>query len=362
MLDMAAMNTQKDSFDWGMHDLRAFAITCILLEHLWWHIGLLEEARAFFLGSTIYFLFISGYLCQYLSERRPVSAKTYYRKKLAHVVCPYFFWSVLTVLFIRITGQMRYGVISPDKICWTNLPSIFLLGWAQGPYWYIPFVSGLFLVSPKLTRIRDARMLHVFLVSFALSICLPIRSWNEEFVPYVLRYSYFGWSYFLGFLYARFKKRIDPYLNLYVGPALVLGFLLGLRLQQPNWFTFGYPSYDSPEPDSIAFVLGGSLAQSLQKLFFLVPAIALSNRLARKRIPVLDWLATYSFTLYFTHHFFVQDFVQLQKWISGLVVPGPIGLLILQALLSVLFIAFNLILAMALKRLFGQRSRWFIGS
>ena len=360
--NLIEMDAHKESFDWGMHYLRAFAIVCILLEHLWWYIGLYEEARAYLHGSSIYFLFISGYLCQHLSARRPSSAKTYYRRKIENIISPYLMWSLLTILFVWITGQTRIGVISPDKICWANLPRILLLGWAQGPYWYIPFVSGLFLVSPSLTRIGDARMLHVFLVSFALAVCIPIRPWSEEFIPYVLRYSYFGWSYFLGFLYARFKGRIDPFLNLYVGPALVLGILLGLRLQQPDWFIFGYPSYDSPEPDSIAFILGGSLAQSLQKLFFLVPAVALSNRLTRKRIPILDWLATYSFTLYFTHHFFVQDFVRLQNSLFTVLEPGPIGILPIQLGLSALFIAFNLVLAMALKGLFGRWSRRFIGA
>jgi len=345
-----------------MHYLRAFAIVCILLEHLWWYIGLYEEARAYLHGSSIYFLFISGYLCQHLSSRRPSSAKTYYRRKIENVISPYLMWSLLTILFVWITGQTRIGVISPDKICWANLPRILLLGWAQGPYWYIPFVSGLFLISPLLTRIGDARMLHVFLIFFALAICIPIRPWSEEFVPYVLRYSYFGWSFFLGFLYARFKRRIDPFLNLYVGPALVLGILLGLRLLQPDWFTFGYPSYDFPEPDSIAFILGGSLAQSLQKLFFLVPAVSLANHFSRKHIVVLDWLATYSFSLYFTHHFFVQDFVRLQKWLFTVLEPGPLVILPLQLGLSVLFIAFNLVLAMVLKKLFGRWSRRFIGA
>ena len=356
------IDNRSGTFDWGMHYLRAFAIVCILLEHLWGYIGMREEANAFLLGSTIYFLFISGYLCQYLSDRRSISAKTYYRKKVINVVCPYLFWSLITVLFIRATGEVRIGVVSPEDTCWANLPGILLFGKAQGPYWYIPFVCGLFLVSPFLTRSGNPELIRVFLISFALSICLPVRSWDEAFVPLALRYSYFAWSYFLGFLYARFKAWIDPHLSSYTGPALVLGLLLGLRLLQPDWFVFGYPSYDSPDVSSIVFVLGGSLARALQKLFFLVPAVALANRLANRRILVLDWLATHSFTLYFSHHFFVQDFIWLQERIIALLNPGPIAILPLQFGLSILFIAFNLTLALFLKKLFGRYSRYFVGS
>lgn len=368
MNNMRSQPNTKDksnSFDWGMHYLRAFAIVCILLDHLWCYTGFLKESHAFLVGSTIYFLFISGYLCQYLSTKRSVPAKTYYWRKVTNVLCPYLVWTLLTIIVIRVTNETRLGVISPSVISWKTIPKIMALGWAQGPYWYIPFVCVLFLVSPRLLLLSNSDLIRLFILSFALAICLPVRPVipiENNLASLVMQYTYFAWSYLLGFLYARFKKQIDSHLNEYCGISLILGLLLGLQTMLPDYFTFGYPSSDALEPHTKSFVLAGSLAQSIQKLFFLVPSIALANRLSDKRISVLDWLATYSFTLYFSHHFFVQDFVQLQERLFTALKPGPLGVLPIQLVLSVLFIAFNLILAMALKRLFGRWSRWFIGS
>ncbi len=353
------------AFDWGMHNLRAFAIVCILFEHFANFTGLLEVSRAFLTGSTVFFLFISGYLCQHLATHRPVSAKTYFRRKVTNVICPYLVWSMLTVFAVRITGTIRYGVIAPDEICWKSLPEIFLFGWAQGPYWYIPFVCVLFLVSPWLTRIGNPDLVRVSFVAFALAICIPVRSSSHldgNLVPFAMQYSCFAWSYLFGFLYSRFKSSIDRQLSGYVGPALLLGILLGLQFLQPEWFLFAYRSFDAPVPYTRSFVLGGSLAQSLQKLCFLVPAVVLANRFSEKRVAVLDWLATHSFTLYFTHHFFVQDFSRMQNWLFIVTAPGPIGRMVFRLLLFAVFVAFNLILAMGLKKAFGRYSRCFIGS
>ena len=57
-------NPRRSDFDWGMHYLRGFAIVMILLTHFFGCIGPKWVKPAFFSGSTVYFLFISGYLCQ----------------------------------------------------------------------------------------------------------------------------------------------------------------------------------------------------------------------------------------------------------------------------------------------------------
>ena len=348
-----------------MHHLRAFAIVCILIEHLWWNIGLFQPAQAFFVGSTFYFLFISGYLCQYLELRRPTETKTYYRKKCTNVICPYLVWSLFTIAVVWLGDVHRAGVLPPEMVRWGNLPRILLFGWAQAPYWYVPFVSVLFLVSPWLWRRNTSELAWLFLVSFSFAVCLPFRpSSHFDGNPAMafFQYVYFVWSYLLGFLYARLKPRIDPFLESYAVPALGFGILLGLGLFAPEAFAIDCPSEIDPNDALRETVLGGSLARSFQKLFFLVPAIVLANRFSGKRIAVLDWLATCSFSMYFSHHFFVSDFVRLQDRLFSLVQPNAFGKTLLQMVVTILFVAFNLVLAMVLKKAFGRHSRRFIGS
>ena len=352
-------------FDWGIHHLRAFAIVCILIEHLWWNIGLFRQAQAFFVGSTIYFLFISGYLCQYLERRRPTETKTYYRKKWTNVICPYLVWSLFTLAAVRFAGLHRIGVLPSEMVRWDGLPRILLFGWAQSPYWYVPFVSVLFLVSPWLWRRNTSELAWLFVVSFSFAVCLPFRpSTHLDGDPATafLQYVYFAWSYLLGFLYARLKPRIDPFLESYAVPFLGFGILLGLGLSAPEAFEIECPSEIDSANATQSIVLGGSLARSFQKLFFLVPAVALANRFSGKRIALLDWLATSSFSMYFSHHFFVSDFVRLQDRLFSFVQPGAFGATFLQMAVTVLFVAFNLVLAMVLRKVLGRYSRRIVGS
>lgn len=345
----AAPKAKKAGFDWGMHYLRGFAIVCIMLTHFFGRTGAAKFAHAFLTSSTIYFLFISGYLCQYLAFRRPVDPGKYYLSKLKNVVSPYIVCSLATIAAVLALRTERIGVIEPSAVTLPSMPDILLLGWAQRQYWYIPFVVLLFLVSPRLTRVSDRTLAWLTLVFFFLAVCFPHRppshlTWSLSKLLY--RFAYFGWGYLIGFAYARWKDRIDPHLRAYVLPALLLGLALGIG--KASWM-----------PDH---VLRGSFAWSLQKLFFLVPVLCVANWLRSTRVAILDWLATYSFTLFFLHYFFVRDYAVLQDALFARVHPGSFGEVCIRIGLAAAFVGQNLLLAVLLKKASGRWSRSVIGA
>lgn len=342
----------RDGFDWGMHYMRGFAIVCIMLTHFCGKTGWEQFSIGFLRSSTIYFLFISGYLCQYLAFRRPVDTGQYYLSKLKNVISPYVICSFATMAAVCLLQDKRVCVISPSAISVRALPNILLLGWAQRQYWYIPFVVILFLFSPWLTRISNRRLLWLLVVSFFAAICLPWRppsymTWHPIVALY--RYAYFSWGYLLGFAYARWKAQIDPHLHAYVIPALLLGTLLGVQEM--------FPTIIPPR-----LVLSGSFAWTLQKLFFLVPVLWIANRIRSIRIPLFDWLATYSFTLYFLHYFFVQDYIAFVALAGKVIGPCTFLQTCAHIGLAVVFVAQNLLLALMLKKVCGHWSRQFIGA
>lgn len=348
----ARSGKKRDGFDWGMHYMRGFAIVCIMLSHFCVRTGWSPFAAGFLRSSTVFFLFISGYLCQYLAFRRPVDTGQYYLSKVKNVISPYVVCSLATLAAVCLLQAKRAGVIAPSEISLRSLPNILLLGWAQRPYWYIPFVVILFLVSPWLTRIGNRTLLWLLVVSFFAAVCFPGRplgnlTWNP--VVSLYRYVYFTWAYLLGFAYARWKARIDPHLGAYAIPALLLGILLGFRTMFPSG------QYSD-------FILSGSFAWSVQKLFFLVPVLWLANRVRSVRIPLFDWLATYSFTLFFLHHFFIQDYIGLMARVSGTLGAGTLVQTAVHIALTVVFLAQNLLLAVMLKQVCGHWSRQFIGA
>ena len=82
---------EKQGFDLAMHYFRAFAIFSVISVHMW-IVPPLEghESMSRFLdmlrgvlfhSSTLYFVFISGYLFHFLAQRK-FDLRTYYRKKL----------------------------------------------------------------------------------------------------------------------------------------------------------------------------------------------------------------------------------------------------------------------------------------
>ena len=99
---------EKPGFDFGMHYFRAFAIFSVMAVHMWitppveGH----EELSRFldmlrgvlFHSSTLYFIFISGYLFHFLSQKG-FATLIYYRKKINNVIIPYLFLSVFFTIY-----------------------------------------------------------------------------------------------------------------------------------------------------------------------------------------------------------------------------------------------------------------------
>lgn len=354
------------SFDWGMHYLRGFAIICIMMTHLWDKMGLSQISNAFLAGSTVFFLFISGYLCQYLTLKRSPSFSSFMSKKLTNVVSPFLVWTVLTLVLVLLLDCSRTGVIKPSNISLQRLPRIFLLGRAQAPYWYIPFVFFLFLVSPWLVKAKSPTLVWIFIVSLASAVVFPYRPPSRltfKLSEWFFRFTYFSWCYIAGFLYARYKNKIDHHLVPYALPALALAFLLGLRLFAPSVIG-GKPTPLTGGEGIVVqdFIIGSAFAKSLQKFFLLVPVVIVANRFRSRHIALLDALATYSFTLFFSHYFFIADYVALEHRLLGCLAPGLAMRLAIYLGLSVLFVAQNLFLAILLKMATGRWSRSFIGA
>ena len=97
--------TQKH-YDLTFHYFRAFAIVSVMLTHMWVGpvlAGSEDAARlqdslrlCLFHSATIYFVFISGYLFDFVNRRKgPFSPLRFYKSKIVNVFCPYLVLSLL---------------------------------------------------------------------------------------------------------------------------------------------------------------------------------------------------------------------------------------------------------------------------
>ena len=270
------MQTKSHELDWPIHYFRAVAILAIMATHAYSLWGHAETVRIFFHSSSAFFLFISGYLAQYLDSRRRTGVLDFYRKKLKNVICPFLVFSLLFGI-----GRPGYGVTAEF---WSEV----LLGRMQVQFWYIPFVSLLFLATPGLCRLANRSLLAAFGFSSLLFFVFPHRP--EGFMlawPDTLHlYSYFTVFYMAGLVYCRFRARLDPLVRRYWGVTLALAAAFTWVVAFPGqsqWLKSGY-----------------DLFVGLQRFCVIFLLLPLLGRLPRG-IWLLDQLAQHSFTLYFVH-------------------------------------------------------------
>ena len=330
-----AKRRSSSRFDWGMHYFRAFAILAIIACHYCALYGYKKLNLTIFTSSTIYFLFISGYLCQFLDDRRRESPWAYYRKKIANVICPFCLFSVFIALF---NGDFSFSA---------SFLKNMLLGRVQGQYWYIPFVALLFVFSPFICRMSNRSLVMLTSATGLLFILFPFRigvytiKWPEFFYLY----TNFTFFYVFGFLYERYKDAFELLVKKNYHWFVVGSIFTALLVWNQGAIGVKY--------SSIGIVVN---TQRFLTLFWVIGLLCL---IREKKIWLLDSIAKFSFTLYFIHFGFLVQF----KWLRlKLLDISPLPVFVSELLIYVLFLFSMLIVSFVLKAALGKYSRHFIGS
>lgn len=341
---------KSKNFDWGMHYFRGFAIVCIILTHLTASFGRVKLCNAFLSGGTILFLFISGYLCQYLDMKKPTNAFEYYRKKIVNVISPYVVCSIFTVLLVRLCGAARPSMFNPFNASWMDFVKMFAFGRAQTTYWYIPFVSILFLVSPLLLKTSNKQLVAISIISAIMAILFPCRGY-----PFLISiptfpnlFTYFTFSYVFGFIYARFRSNIDEMIKRLFPFFILVVLSVGLWRLHP-----GFCHLEMVHSD---------LASNVQKLSLVCIALIVFSLIKGKHVKILDDLATYSFTLFFIHRLFFADFGIVRSLVFRVFTPGVAASFLIDIALYLIYIYALLVISKIHKMVIGVSSRSIIGS
>lgn len=332
----SVVSKPKPNFDWGMHYFRAFAILAIMACHYAAGFGYETINQVFFTTSTIYFLFISGYLCQFLDMKRREAPISYYKKKLLNVICPFIIFSVI------------FAVLKGSFTCDFAFVKQLLLGRVQGQYWYIPFVSFLFLVSPFICRMKNGKLLTLFSVSAFFFLVFAKRPgvftvrWPDMFYMY----AFFTVWYIMGFVYCRYKSQVDVVLNGHWRLFLAGALFLFLILWAPDWLRLSH-------------VRGGSVT-CIQRFLTMCCILVLLGKIRDKRIWLLDQIAKFSFTLYFIHFAVYIQLAVVRKVLLCKMTMLP--LLVSESLVFVAYFVLMLSVSLLFKTAFGKSSRSLIGT
>lgn len=344
----------RPNFDWSMHYFRAFAISCICIGHT--SGGELSSITCykFFLSDSIYFLFISGYLCQFLFDKKPESAISYYKKKIYNVICPYLFLSLLIIAAINYIPAVVPPDLLRDVKSFSSIMTVLLKGQAVGCYWYIPFVTILFIFTPLLCRMKDTLFLQCLFAAAFISAIFPVRGDWFNLKTSICFYTYFTFSYLFGIAFARYRTVLQPFFKKVCISALILGVAL-IYFINNNEFPLVMNHMN--------------FLQAIQKYFFTIVVLTLLEYIKNKRYPLLGALADYSFTIFFLHMIFVMDCVKFRQVIVGYsaVLTDAFsekswGMYLIFVIYGIGYLLLMLLASFLLKKCIGKYSRYFIGS
>jgi peptidoglycan/LPS O-acetylase OafA/YrhL len=176
-----------------IHNFRAVAILGIVSAHALQAFNW-GEYRTFFKianfianQSSIWFVFIAGFLFQHLSGK--FTASKYYAAKLKNVIVPY--------LIISIPGLYYYIALDKQDIIWPEfydkpiieqLLLFILTGKHLSAFWFVPMITVFYLLAPLFIAIDRSRygywiMLPTFLASAMLGRD-NMLFWVEWAAPY----------------------------------------------------------------------------------------------------------------------------------------------------------------------------------
>ena len=327
----------------SIHYFRGFAILNVVAVHSWkippgvgtaTEQSLVATAREVaFHDSTMYFLFIAGFLFMHLADN--FEWRSFFRKKLAFVVLPY-------VLVSSACFAVKCTSTGPGdwlrQWVWT-----LLTGSVQAQLWYVPFVCVIYLLSPPLLSL--SRRQWAWLGGTAC--LLPLLGTRTGTHIWPLQFVYFAPMYVLGCWarveYEAFTRLARRYSGLLVVGAVLA--TLALVLLSPEALRFGW-------------VDGGESLSYVQKLSITLVVLNALQAWENRPIAWLNLLANHSFPIFFLHTIVGNSAARLVFFSlcpAGLVVPWSI-------LFVIVAVAVSLAISLSLRVLLGKRSRLLIGA
>lgn len=337
---------QKRKFFKNIHYLRAFAIICIMTVHVWRippdciasnsiiSILINGTREVLFHGSSIYFIFISGFLFHHLSSNFDIIK--FYRSKLRNIVSPYVVMTTGVLVIQSITHHEWH-------ISFSKLINYYCLGKAQVQYWYIPLICIVFMISPILLKIPEKKLT---LLS-PLFIILPLLGTRTATSISTGQFLYFFPVYLSGMICSMHHDRFINFITTHIIKISVLAIFSTFAIICAKLI-----------PTDNPFINFYESTQYIQKMLILSVLIVFFKKIEFLDISILDVLARYSFALYFTHHF-VHSYTIRKFYV--LFDVSPVFLFPLSILYTLIVFSLTVLLCFSIKKTLGPKSKFLIG-
>lgn len=291
-----------------------------------------------FTNGTVLFVFIAGYLFQYLSYKYKYG--NYMKSKLFNVGMPYLIMSIPGILYYTLVAQ-RPGMEYLNDWPWIlRVIQFYLVGAQLVPFWFIPMIFIHYILSPVYIVGDRNNYLYYCLPAFFI---LSLFVWRGG--PYQLQsYLHYAFVYFFGMFACKFRERLNPYL---VQGKTILG--LGCIILMLIWVELHFG------PGTISAKRVNFLERSLLCLFYLGVLSRYDYIIGKK----FDLFASLSFGIFFVHSYLISGIKRIQvEWVGDLWGGSIPGLLVFMTAIVLLSMGFVL----SVKKVAGRHSRKICGS
>lgn len=259
---------------------------------------------SFFVHSTNIFLFISGFLFEYLQYKK-YTYGAFIKKKVNRLIVPYLFWAFPVAILLTLTKYKEIGLEYLVYTMWTGLNH------GNNAHWYITFIFMVFLIFPLFRKtISSGKVLFGILMPLFLFLSLISGRAHAGWFYSQLNFFPLIGFFFLGMCFARYRDTLVNQLYKFDWLILLLGFVI--------CFFQGYENHGNGNPfeDSMHNLFQGIISinyGALNKICFSIGFLLFFFRIEFKlsKIHLLEKLAHYSFAIYFVHLYIIDgvDFI-----------------------------------------------------
>jgi hypothetical protein len=291
-----------------------------------------------FREGTTMFILISGYLFYYLKDR--FVYKNFMTKKIENVLFPYLIMSVPAIALYVLGVKVEHDWIEMDRFheipTFLQILYLYVTGAHLGPLWYIPVIMLIFLCTPVILWMLE-KINTLFLVILSLTLALfvsrPESNSNE-----LLSFVHFSPIFIFGCILC--MKR-DYWLSILVERYY---FFVGLLIYV-NLIIF---EVLPPFADKILLFL----------LLYAALYIVSEKNLIVRITEVLNFLAVYSFPIYFIHGYIVSG---TKLYLGDYVFRSAIEYSFYSFFVFVLAVTFSILLTNFSAFLFRDKTNIIVG-
>ena len=340
---METAAVKKKTFLQYIDAFRGLAIILIVASHI-----LAENPEstfyrvleAIFLNSTAFFVFISGFLFQYLAYK--YSVKDYWKRKLRTIIIPYLVISIPAIALRLYSHYVPFTVSESlgfaDWNAFQKIAYFYLTGSHLLPFWYIPVIVLFYVIASLLVYLdQDTRFYWLLPLFLVVSLLLP-RDNIYEINNIPRMFGHFFSIYVLGMFFCRYRAVIFDIIQQYHYV------LTGVTL-----LSFVISCLPLPYVAEIIFI------QKVLLCFLITYWLKVNEA----RIPVFfSKLAVVSFGIYFVHYYVILAVRAGLTKTTGHELPQNLGMWIV-VFVGVFALSYGVV--MGIKLVFGKRSRLLIG-